>query len=118
VIPKQTKFQVCLPTGASVLFLVERTLQPRVFELYEAALFSAIRRTQAEIPHRELSIQIDLAVDAAYWEGVAYKPWFDDPKEGQLQYIARMIGEVDADVELGLHNCYGKRRIDWMTKAC
>ncbi len=36
-----------------------------------------------------------------------YRPWWDgDVKQYMVDYIVRMIGQVDEDVELGLHNCY------------
>ena len=79
------------------------------FQVYEAALFRAMRRLQDAIPAEELSIQIDLAVDTASWDGVYEKPWFGgDVREWTLRYIVRMIGQVDGGVELGLHNCYGE----------
>jgi hypothetical protein len=107
IIPKSTRFQVCLPTGASVVIALHHQYREAGFQVYEAALFRAMRRLQDEIPAEELSIQIDLAVDTAFWEGVYEKPWFDDVREGTLRYILRMIGRVDEGVELGLHNCYG-----------
>lgn len=107
VIARETKFQVSLPTAANVIVVVHKPFQERAFAVYEAALFKAMRRIQDGIPHDQLSIQVDLAVDTAYWEGQLYEPWFDNVKEGTVDYITRMIGQVDQDVELGLHNCYG-----------
>lgn len=107
IIPKSTRFQVCLPTAANVVIILYHQYREAAFEVYEAALFRAMRRLQDTIPADELSIQLDLAVDTAFWEGAYEKPWFDDPKEGTLQYILRMIEQVDQGVELGLHNCYG-----------
>jgi hypothetical protein len=108
VIPKGVRFQVCLPTGASVVIALHHQYREAGFQVYEAALFRAMRRLQDAIPAEELSIQIDLAVDTAFWEGVYEEPWFEDVKEGTLRYIVRMIGQVDGGVELGLHNCYGE----------
>jgi len=108
VVPKPTRFQVCLPTGANVVIALHQQYREAGFEVWEAGLFRAMRKIQDEIPAEELSIQIDLAVDTAFWEGVYEKPWFDDAKEGSLQYILRMIEQVDEGVELGVHNCYGK----------
>jgi hypothetical protein len=108
IIPERTRFQVCLPTGASVVIALHHQYREAGFEVYEAALFRAMRRIQDEIPAGELSIQIDLAVDTAFWEGVYEKPWFADVREGTLRYILRMIEQVDEGVELGLHNCYGE----------
>lgn len=107
IIPTQAKFQVCLPTSANVAIVVYQQFRATAFELHEAALFRAMRRIQDEIPHEEISIQIDLSIDTALWEGLWETSWHDDPKGSQIRYILRMISQVDADVELGLHNCYG-----------
>lgn len=116
IIHPLTKFQVSLPTPANVITpFVQAVFQAAVEPLYEAALFRAMERIQAEIPHEELAIQIDLAVDTAFWEdGVdIYRPWFgegDATKEREyiVEYIRRMVGQVEEGVEVGLHNCYGR----------
>ncbi|CAJ2509919.1 Uu.00g058190.m01.CDS01 [Anthostomella pinea] len=84
----------------------------KVEPTYQDALYCAIRNMQDSIPHGELAIQIDLAVDTAFYEGVLYKPWFGDGniekiREFTVDYIVRMVSQVDEDVEVGLHNCYG-----------
>jgi hypothetical protein len=107
VIPKNVKFQVSLPTGVNVVIFLHHQYRDVGFKVYEAALFRAMRRLQDLIPHDDLSIQIDLAVDTAFWEGAYEKPWFDNPREETLNIIIRMISQIDDDVELGLHNCYG-----------
>lgn len=114
VIPKATRFQVSVPTFANVLApFVQKMFQPQVEPVYEEALFRAMRKIQDSIPHQDLAIQIDLAVDTAYWEGVEmFKPWFGDGNVEEVRsyivdYVVRMIDQVDKDVEVGLHNCYG-----------
>jgi hypothetical protein len=67
-----------------------------------------MRNLQDAIRAEELSVQIDLAVDTAFWEGAYEQPWFEDVKAETLRCILRMIEQVDEDVELGLHNCYGE----------
>lgn len=121
IIPKGLRFQVCLPTVANVIIpFVQRAFQSRVETVYEEALFRAVRRIQDEIPHEDLAIQIDTAADTAFWEatnpesvkensGLAwFKPWWDgDVKQYHTQYLQRFIAQIDQDVELGVHNCYG-----------
>jgi hypothetical protein len=111
VIPKGVRFQVCLPTGASVVVALHHQYREAGFGVYEKALFRAMRRLQDVIPAGELSVQIDLAGDTAFWEGVYEKHWFDDAKEGTLRYNLGMIRQVDGGVEVGLHNCYGESRV-------
>jgi hypothetical protein len=111
VIPPGMKFQVGLPTPASVVsVIVEKAFQPKVWPLYEQALLRAVRNIQDNIPHQDLAIQIDLAIDSAFSEGQFVTPWFADShnvKDYVVDYIVRMIEHVDQDVELSLHNCYG-----------
>lgn len=124
VIPKGVRFQVCLPTVANVILpFVQRAFQERVERIYEEALFNALRRIQDEIPHQDLAIQIDTAADTAFWEatnsetvkensGLAwFQPWWQgDVKQYYTEYLQRFIAQVDQDVELGIHNCYGESR--------
>ncbi|KAK4495483.1 hypothetical protein PRZ48_013815 [Zasmidium cellare] len=121
VIPKGVRFQVCLPTVANVILpFVQRAFLPRVERIYEEALFRALRRIQDEIPHQDLAVQIDTAADTAFWEatnpetvkensGLAwFQPWWEgDVKQYYTEYLQRFIAQVDQDVELGIHNCYG-----------
>ena len=108
VIPQHVRFQVCIPTLGNVVgFSVQKPFQPRAAELYEAALFAALRNIQEGIPHEELSIQIDMAVDMMFWEGEVVEPWWSE-KDYQLNYITRMINRVDKDVDMGFHFCYGE----------
>lgn len=66
---------------------------------------------------QDLSIQIDLAVDTMFWENLEmYRPWFYhndrelvERKQYIVDYIVRMVSQVDKDVEVGIHNCYGKK---------
>lgn len=117
VIPKKIKFQVSLPTGASVVIALYHQYRETGFKVYEAGLLRAMRKIQDNIPHDELSIQIDLAVDTGFWEGAYETPWFDNPQEETVDYIIRMISQVDESVELGLHNCYGKCVAEEIPKA-
>jgi hypothetical protein len=107
LIPSGIKFQVSLPTMANVVgMLIEPAFQPQVAPIYEEALMQSLRKIQNTIPHEDLAIQIDLGMDMSYWEDLVFKPWFDD-KCVVVQYILLMIGHVDANVDLGIHYCYG-----------
>lgn len=107
-IPKGVRFQVCVPTAASVISpFVQKAFQARAAPIYEEALGRAIKNIQDAIPHEDLAIQLDLAADTAFWEGVYLQPWFENPKEYSVDYISRMLSWIAPDVEAGLHNCYG-----------
>lgn len=122
-IPADVRFTVCIPTVANVIFpFLQRVFQAPAEPIYEAALFRAMRNLQDAIPHDQLAIQIDIAGDTAFWEATKreakgtglewFKPWWEgDVKDYMTAYILRMFSQVDADVELGIHNCYGKKAL-------
>jgi len=111
VIPQDVKFQVGLPSVGNVVpVFIEKAFQAKVWPLYEQALFRAIRNIQDKISHHDLAIQLDLALDSAFWEGQFLRPAFADThnvKEYVAEYTLRMIEQIDPEVELGIHNCYG-----------
>ncbi|WP_449282357.1 hypothetical protein [Leucobacter sp.] len=109
----QTRFQVSLPTPLGVVGSFVAAADREAFEpVYEAALAAELDRILAEIPHDELAIQWDAALEFAMLEGLrgytgeAYE-WFDDVWAGTSERLARQIGRVPDDVEVGVHLCYG-----------
>lgn len=106
VIPNHCRFQVSLPTPlAPVRAFVVPEDQAEVEPAYEAAMFAELDRIAATIPHDELAIQWDVAVEFGLLEGV----FADSPqvKQGIIERLIRIGERVPADVELGYHLCYG-----------
>ena len=108
VIAPGTRFQVSLPTPAGVVgpFVVPE--DRAAFEpAYERALFGELQRILDGIPHADLAIQWDTAVEFALLEG-RMPSWFgDDVLAGVVERAARQAAAVPADVEVGYHLCYG-----------
>ncbi|CAM5295887.1 hypothetical protein [Leifsonia shinshuensis] len=112
VIADGTRFQVSLPTPAAVIgaFVVPEdraALEPA----YERALFGELDRILDGIPHDDLAIQWDTAVEFALLEG-RIEPWFADPGsgavlDGVVERSVRQAAAVPDDVEVGYHLCYG-----------
>ena len=106
VIPANYRFQVSLPTPlAPVMAFVGPEKMSKVEPAYEAAMFAELDRIAAAIPHNELAIQWDVAVEFGILEGM-----FGDSSQVNQEIIERLIriGErVPADIELGYHLCYG-----------
>ena len=109
-----TRFQVSLPTPLGVVgaFLLES--DRAAFEpVYEAALLRELDAIVTAIPHADLAIQWDCAVEFLLLEGdrvqmFPARPWWDgDVLDGILARLSRLIGAVPGDVEVGLHLCYG-----------
>ncbi|WP_244301305.1 hypothetical protein [Leucobacter insecticola] len=111
MIPAGTRFQVSLPTPLGVVGSFVRAEDREAFEpVYESALAAELDEIIAVIPHEELAVQWDAAVEFAILEAEAGKPnhaWFHNVWEGTTERLARQIDRVPAAVEVGVHLCYG-----------
>jgi methionine synthase II (cobalamin-independent) len=106
-IPKDTRFQVSLPTPiAVVMSFTEPDAIQSMWPLYEKRLNEEVAEIAAAIPHRDLAIQWDIAAEICF---VLENPEMAKviPMEVLVASIARASEHVPADVELGLHLCYG-----------
>ena len=112
-IPAATRFQVSLPTPLGVVGSFVRAEDRAEFEpVYEAALARELDRILEELPHDRTAIQWDAALEFAMLEGQTSfdgRPyeWFDDVWQGTSERLARQVDRVPADVEVGVHLCYG-----------
>lgn len=107
VIAPGTRFQVSLPTPAAVTGAFVVPEDRAAFEpAYERALFGELERILAGIPHEDLAIQWDTAVEFALLEG-RIEPWFEDVLDGVVSRAVRQAAAVPEDVEVGYHLCYG-----------
>jgi hypothetical protein len=108
-----TRFQVALPTPLAVIgAFCPGPDMPAIERAYEAAMIREARAIADEIPHQDLCIQWDVCNEMVMYDGQL--PMFTPPqfKDVGAEIAARMkrLGEaVPADVELGIHLCYG----DW-----
>jgi hypothetical protein len=108
VILSGTRFQVCLPTPlAPVAGFIDRASQAAVEPAYEARMHAELDAICAGIPHNQLAIQWDTAIEFALWEGVVWQTYLADVQTEILERLVRIGGWVPADVELGYHLCYG-----------
>ncbi|KAF2263119.1 hypothetical protein CC78DRAFT_290234 [Lojkania enalia] len=110
-IPPQMRFQVSLPGIVNVIAaLIAPPFQTVIEPHYEAALLRSLQRIQDGIPHSELAIQIDCALEIAFLEGVApLVPYFEPVLPGVISRLSRLANYVAEDVQLGFHLCYGDR---------
>src|SRR5579859_6180732 len=109
LLPANTRFQVCLPTPlAPVTFLIIPEDQAAVEPAYQAALFAELDQIAATIPHHELAIQWDVAMEFAILAGVM-QTYLNSAKahEKIFQQLIQIGQRVPADIEMGYHLCYG-----------
>ncbi|APH46055.1 hypothetical protein BMW26_14625 [Microbacterium sp. 1.5R] len=114
VVPAATRFQVSLPTTVAVVssffFGDDRAA---IDPVYTAALLREVDSILAAIPHGDLAIQWDVAsemgiIEAAPAFGRVMDVWWEgDPLPGLVSRLAALIDAVPADVEVGVHLCYG-----------
>ena len=114
-IPSNVRFQVALPSPATVIrmyVVTEHCAQAET--LYEKRLFEALRRIQNDIPAQQLVIQWDVPTEIGMLEYEAGRtrepflaPYFKPVEAGILERWKRLASVVDADVEMGFHICYG-----------
>ena len=106
-IPQDVKFMVSLPTPlAPVATFVALDWQASVEPAYETRMLEELAQICATIPHDQLAIQWDIAVEFGVLEGV-WQVHFTNVSEGIVERIVRVSNKVPNGVELGYHLCYG-----------
>jgi hypothetical protein len=106
------RFQVSLPTPVGVVAAFFSGEDRAAIEpVYTAALLRELDRIAEVIPHDELAIQWDVATEFGVLEsggyGAAFTGWFDDEWTDLTERVATLVDAVPADVEVGVHLCYG-----------
>ncbi|MGB6537156.1 MAG: hypothetical protein WBF58_14465 [Xanthobacteraceae bacterium] len=109
-LPKNIRFQVCLPTPfAAAGSVVMPAALPAVEAAYERAMIAEVAALCRHIPHRDLCIQWDVCNEMVLWDGQKTDavPGSAIPREALVERMRRLCAAVPDDVELGLHLCYG-----------
>ena len=127
-IPSNVRFQVNIPGPFdSVYGCVSPQYLADAFDIYEQRLLADVKHLQEEIPHKDLAVQLDLAVEIGFleWskgpiEDAMYqsflKPFwltsdavasYPEVKEFTVDAVLRLAKAVEPDVALGFHLCYG-----------
>lgn len=101
VVPTGVRFQVQYPTPLAVSNQFHPTDKDRITPSYERALLADLDRLLARIPHYELAVQWDAAIETVT---VELAP---DTLGAMAQQLAQLLDRVPDDVPAGLHLCYG-----------
>ncbi len=106
-IPAHMRFQVCLPTPLAVVyaFFIASEVR-RIWPFYERRLLEELDEITRTIPHSDLAIQIDIATEMHTFLEVP-ELQKDYPIDELVEAFARLGNHVPADLELGIHLCYG-----------
>ena len=107
VIPAGTRFQVQYPTPlASINSWIVDEDQDRLEPSYTQALFADLHRLLDALPHDQIAVQWDVAVEFGLLGG-SFPATADQDFDGVLRRLVAAVEEVPADVPVGLHLCYG-----------
>jgi hypothetical protein len=101
VLPSGVRFQVEYPTPVAVGALVDPDGRDRFVRSYGRALTADLDRLLDEIPHDDVAVQWDAAVETVI---VDQQP---DTLVGMAGQLADLLDHVPDDVPAGLHLCYG-----------
>ncbi|MEQ8696998.1 MAG: hypothetical protein RLT05_10620 [Bauldia litoralis] len=105
--PASTRFQVGLPTPLGVLTaFMEPDAQAVAAPAYADSFATDVSRICAEIPAEDLTLQWDVPLELAVWEGCK-DTYLDDDRTACLDQLAVLIELVPEGAEVGLHLCYG-----------
>jgi len=106
-LPKGIRFQAQYPTPlASVSAWFVEEDQQRVEAPYQAALFADLDRLLSIVPHDQLAVQWDVAVEFSILEGgFVTAPW--QSLDTIVQRLVECVHRVPRDVPVGMHLCYG-----------
>lgn len=107
VIPRGVRFQVEYPTPlASIGAYVVPGQQQALLGSYEQAMFADLDRLIGALPHDEVAVQWDVAVEFGILED-SFGPGGSQAFDAIVAGLARCVGQVPAGVPAGLHLCYG-----------
>jgi hypothetical protein len=107
VIPGGVRFQVEYPTPfASIGAYIVAEEQQALLGSYERAMFADLGRLLAAIPHEEVAVQWDVAVEFGVLEERS-APGGSQALDAIAVALARCLDQVPAEVPAGLHLCYG-----------
>ncbi|KAF2218678.1 hypothetical protein BDZ85DRAFT_269873 [Elsinoe ampelina] len=109
-VPQGWRFQVSLPTPVAVVSFLRPAYQPLMEPLYERALLAELERLQDAVPVEELAVQWDFAAEIVTIEGARwpiFDAWFEDYENESVRKLARLVGSVREEVQVGVHLCYG-----------
>jgi hypothetical protein len=107
VIPAGVRFQVEYPTPlASIGAYIVPEEQQALLGSYERAMFADLDRLLAAIPHDEVAVQWDVAVEFGVLEE-AFAPGGAQAFDAIIAALAKCIDQVPAEIPAGLHLCYG-----------
>ena len=106
-VPASMRFQVSLPTPLAVVAqYIEASAQSAVEAPYAERLLAEAREIAGAVPHDQLAVQWDVAVEFAVLEGIR-RVHFQPVMDGIVERLRALRAAIPPAVEMGFHLCYG-----------
>jgi hypothetical protein len=107
VLAPDARFQVCIPPPLAALSQFVAIEDRKILEpVVERAFLADLAAIMDGIPHDQLAIQWDVAVEIALLEGLL-PSHFDDPFPEIVERLVQVGDAVSEDISLSYHFCYG-----------
>ena len=108
VLPTDIKFRVCLPTPYAIaVAFADQADQRRLLSIMEATIAGEINVIAATIPHRNLAIQFDTAIEIAVLEGAFAAAGGLSTGPSVIDCLSDTMDLIPDDIPRYLHTCYG-----------
>lgn len=112
IVPATTRYQATLPGPGTSAFCIELPAE-QLLPLARDALAAEMKGIFAAIPHEDLSLQLDIGMEAEHEEYLRRPEAWDQPLhkvfhwtlDHMAELVAWLANQVPADVELGFHIC-------------
>jgi hypothetical protein len=106
VVGRDVRLQMEYPTPLAAMSGFVAEDQPRLLGSYERALFADLDQALAQLPHEQIAVQWDVAVEIGHLAG-SYQAAGGLDRDAVVSGLVRCIDHVPDDVAVGLHLCYG-----------
>jgi hypothetical protein len=104
-IAPDVRMQLEYPTPLAAMSVIADEDRQRLLPSYSAALFADLDRAMQTLPHPDIAVQWDVAIEIGLLAGGLGVPAasYDDVVPG----LSRCLEQVPTDVPAGMHLCYG-----------
>jgi hypothetical protein len=111
-IPPHTRLQVTMPGPGTSAYVVELPAE-ELLPIARSALFGEVQQILSTIPANDLTIQLDIAMEAEHEEYLRHPKAWDAPmhtvfhwtQEQMADSVAWLANRIPPEVELGFHIC-------------
>jgi hypothetical protein len=105
-IPAGTRFQMSIPTPFTACLILDWDVVRDVWPVYERRLLENVGELLDSVPHDDLALSWDVVAEFMLLTAPSSRDAYT--LEELAQGVSRLVDAVPAEVETGLHLCYGR----------